>query len=86
MCLFPLCCCIEHIFDEDAVAGGGIVDEHMGHCADQLAVLDDGTAGHALDDAVGCIEKLGIGDLEQQITAVFPFRGINFQNFHRILL
>ena len=33
---------IQHIFDEDAVARGGIVNEHVGDRADELAVLDDG--------------------------------------------
>ena len=42
-----LCCCVQHVFDEDAIAGGGVVDQDMGHGADELAVLDDGTAGHA---------------------------------------
>jgi hypothetical protein len=38
---------IQHIFDEDAVAHGGVIDKDMGHCAHQFAVLDDGAAGHA---------------------------------------
>ena len=47
ICDRPLCRGIEHVFDEDTVAGGGIVDEDMGDGADQLAVLDNGTAAHA---------------------------------------
>ena len=41
-----LCCGVQHIFDEDAVAGGRIVHKDMGNSADKLSVLDDGTAGH----------------------------------------
>ena len=41
-----LCSCVYHVFDEDAVAGGGVVDENMGNRADQLAILDDGAAAH----------------------------------------
>ena len=37
---------VQHIFDEDAVAGGRIADQHMGDRPHQLAVLDDGTARH----------------------------------------
>ena len=44
---FYLGCCIEHIFDEDAVASGGVVYENMGHSAYQFTVLDEGTAAHA---------------------------------------
>ena len=34
----------EHIFDEDAVAGGGVIDEDVGDGADELAVLNNGAA------------------------------------------
>ena len=44
---FDLGCGIEHIFDENAVAGGWVVDKDVGHRTHQFAVLDDGTAGHA---------------------------------------
>ena len=40
-------CCVQHIFDENAVAGGGVVHKDMSHRADELALLDDGTAAHA---------------------------------------
>ena len=36
----------EHIFDENAVAPGGVIHQHVGHRANQLSVLDDGTAAH----------------------------------------
>ena len=36
----------EHIFDENAVARGGIVDQHVGDCSDELAVLNDLAAAH----------------------------------------
>ena len=32
----------EHIFDENAVAARGGVDEHVRHRADELTVLNDG--------------------------------------------
>ena len=34
----------EHIFDENSVSRGGIVDEDVRHRADELAVLNDGRA------------------------------------------
>ena len=46
-CGLCLCRCVQHGFDEDAVARCGVVDENMGHGANQLAVLYDGRAGHA---------------------------------------
>ena len=42
-----LACCGQHVFNEDAVAHGRVVHQHMGHSAHQFAVLNDGTAGHA---------------------------------------
>ena len=35
---------IQHIFNKNAVAGGGVVDEDMGHSADEFPVLNDGTS------------------------------------------
>ena len=34
----------EHILNENAIPRGGIVDHHVGHCADQAPVLNDGAA------------------------------------------
>ena len=34
-------CGVQHIFDEDAVSRGGIVDENVRHSAHKLSVLDD---------------------------------------------
>ena len=44
---FYLGCCIQHVFNEDAISGGGVVDEDVGDSADQFAILNDGTAAHA---------------------------------------
>ena len=44
--IVPLCCRVQHVFNKDAVAGGGIVDEDMGHGTDEFAVLNEWTAGH----------------------------------------
>ena len=40
-----LACRIQHVFDEDAVATGWVVDQDVGDGADQFSVLDDGGAG-----------------------------------------
>ena len=40
---------IEHIFNENAVPRGGIVDEDVRHSPHQFAVLDDGGVGHECD-------------------------------------
>ena len=36
----------QHVFKEDSVPRGGIVDQHVRDRADELAVLDDGRARH----------------------------------------
>ena len=38
---------VQHVFNEDAVAHGGIVYEDMGHSANQFPILYNGTAAHA---------------------------------------
>ena len=37
-------CSVQHIFNKDAVARGGIVDKDVGDRPDELAVLDDRAA------------------------------------------
>ena len=39
-------CRIQHVFDKDPVTLGGVVDKDMGDGADEVAVLEDGRAGH----------------------------------------
>ena len=36
----------EHVLDKYPISRGGIVDEDVGHGSHQLAVLNDGGAGH----------------------------------------
>ena len=38
---------VQHILNKYSVAGGGVVDQNMGHRAHQFPILNDGTAGHA---------------------------------------
>ena len=38
---------IQHILNEDAVAGGWVIHKNVSDGADQLAVLNDRRAGHA---------------------------------------
>ena len=40
----------EHIFNEDAIADCGVIDHDVGDGSDELAVLNDGRAAHALHD------------------------------------
>ena len=37
---------IQHVFDEDAVALRGVIDQHVGHGADEFPVLNDRAAAH----------------------------------------
>lgn len=38
---------VQHILDEDSVFRGRVIDQNIGHRADELAVLDDGASRHA---------------------------------------
>ena len=42
---------VQHIFNEYPIAAGGIVDKHVRDGAYELAILDDRTAAHSLNDA-----------------------------------
>ena len=35
----------QHMLQQDAVALGGVIHQHMGHCAHKAPVLDDGAIG-----------------------------------------
>ena len=39
-------CGVQHIFNENSVPRGGIVDQNVGYSTDELAVLNDGAARH----------------------------------------
>ena len=54
---------VEHVFDEDAVAGRRIVDENVSDRSDELAVLNDGRAAHALHDTARYGEQVGVGNV-----------------------
>ena len=56
---------IQHIFNEDPVARGGVVHKDMSHSAHQLAVLNDRTAGH---ECVKADTTLFSGDLQPIFT------------------
>lgn len=44
-------CLFQHGLRKDAVPPGGVVDQHMGDCPHQAAVLHDGAPAHPLHDA-----------------------------------
>jgi len=44
---YLLCSRLQHIFNEDAISGSWIINEDMGHCADELAILNNWRAAHA---------------------------------------
>ena len=55
-----------HIFHKDPVPSGAVLDKHVGHGSDELSVLDDGAAAHALDDSAGEGQKFRVRDLDYQ--------------------
>ena len=54
----------KHIFDEDTVPRGGIVDQNMRDRPHELAVLDDRGARHSLNDTACLFDQRGVGDLD----------------------
>ena len=38
---------VQHIFNENSVTGGGVIDEDMGHGANQFAILNNRATAHA---------------------------------------
>ena len=57
---------IEHILNKNSISTRGIVDQHVGDGSDELAVLDDGRARHALNDTARFIKESRVGDLDRK--------------------
>ena len=55
---------LQHPVDVQPVALGWVADEHVGYRADDPAILDNGAAAHALHDAAGDGQQVGVGDLD----------------------
>ena len=72
-----LACCGQHVFNEDAVAAGGVVYQHMGHRTYQFSVLNNRTSAHPLDNAAGGGKELRVCYLQQQIAVVISVLWIN---------
>ena len=47
ICVRPLGRGVQHIRYKDSIPRGRVIDKHVGHSTDELAVLDDGAAAHA---------------------------------------
>ena len=62
---------VEHVFNENPVPRCRIVDENVGDGTDELAVLNDGGAAHALYDAAGLFQELSIGHFDGEAFAAF---------------
>ena len=52
-----LFCCLEHIFDKDAVTAARIINENMRHRANELAILEDRAAAHPLYDTARLLQQ-----------------------------
>ena len=62
-----LFCRWEHIFDKDSVAAGGVVYKYMGYRADDLAVLQNRAAAHALHNPAAFRQQLRVGHLNTEV-------------------
>ena len=63
---------IQHVLNKDAIPQGWVIDQDVGHGADEFAVLQYGAAGHALDDAAGQGQKFRVGDFQKKIPVGRP--------------
>ena len=73
----------EHVLHEDAVAARGVIDEHVGNSADDLAVLNDRRAGQVCGQArtTNCVifsikffaasSSSSVGNLPGKVFAIF---------------
>ena len=68
----------QHTFNENTVPSRWIVHQHMSNRTHQLAILNDRTAAHALDDAAGTCQQSWVCDFQQEIPAVGAGFGIDF--------
>ena len=59
-------CRVEHILNENAVSRCRIIYENVRHGSNDLAVLDDRAATHALDDAACGGKELRVGDADRE--------------------
>ena len=61
------CDILVHIFRKNRISAGGVVDKNVGHCADQLAVLQDRTAAHPLDNPAAELQKPRVADPDHHV-------------------
>ena len=76
----------QHGLGQDAIALGGIVNEHMGHGAHQLPILEDGAAAHALDNAAGGLQEPLVRDLHHELPGVVAAGREDPDDLHGVLL
>ena len=50
--------------DVKRVTFGGVVGERVGECADQVAVLVDGAAAHAVDNTARSVKQTRVGNAD----------------------
>ena len=77
---------LQHISDIDTVAHGGVSHQDVGYGAYKFAVLQNGTAGHALDNASRDSQQLRVSDFQKKIPPILPGLRIDLYNLHRIFL
>lgn len=58
----------------------------MCDCAGQLAVLDDGTAAHALDNAAGELQESWVGDFQDDALVFAGGVVVDFLDFDGVIL
>jgi len=74
--IFSFFCGREHIFDKYAVAAGGVADEDVGNCTDELAILNYRASAHSLSDSARLRDEGGVGHFDGE-AATAVCRGVD---------
>lgn len=64
---------LQHILYKYAVPFCGVIDKHMGHCPNQLAILQDRSTAHSLNDAASYFDQFLIGNLQNKLSVQMLF-------------
>ena len=76
----------QHILHQNPIPPRRILDKNVRDRTDELAVLDDGAAAHALDDPAGQGKKVRIGHPDDHIFVVTVGGMVNLLNLDLIVL
>ena len=74
----------KHVFYENPIPFRGVLHKNMGYRSNNLAVLDDRTSAHSLDDPSCDREKLRVCDLQYDSPVDIIILKIDIRDLHII--